>query len=78
MSADRVVMRFGRNSINDALDQLAGVERESAEPLEPNLFCSFNFAASVALQCLPKRTVRRSLQEAHIDLDRAIRAELRF
>ena len=71
-------MRFGRNPINDALDQLARVERESAEPLEVKLFRDFSFTSGDALQRIWKRTVRRSLQEAQIDLDRAVRAELRF
>jgi hypothetical protein len=71
-------MRFGRNPINDALDRLGRVEKEPTEHLEMKFFRGFNFASSAVLECLPERNVLGSLEEAQIDLDRAIRAELRL
>jgi len=71
-------MKLGRNSSNKALDQLARVERELAEPFEVKFFRGFKFAAIAALRSLPEHTMQRSLEKARIDLDRTIRVELRF
>jgi hypothetical protein len=66
MTAERGVMNFGRNSIHDALYQLARAERELAKFVDWKVLCGFNFAEIAALRNLPERTVQRSWEKAQL------------
>jgi hypothetical protein len=70
-------MNFGRNSIHDALYQLARAERELAEFVDWKFLCGFNFAEIAALRSLPERTVQKSWERRNY-LHRAVRAGFRF
>ena len=58
--------------INDALDELAGVEADLAEIIELKFFCGFSFSEIAAMRGVSERTVQRKWEKGRLYLHRAM------
>jgi RNA polymerase sigma factor (TIGR02999 family) len=58
--------------INDALDELAGVEPDLAEIIELKFFCGFSFNEIAAMRGVSERTVQRKWEKGRLYLHRAM------
>jgi len=62
------------DAINDALAELAQVERELVEVVDLKFFCGFTLEEIAALQSVSLRTVERRWEKARLFLHRSLRA----
>jgi DNA-directed RNA polymerase specialized sigma24 family protein len=60
--------------VNDALEELAGVDSTLSQTVDLKFFCGFTFAEIAAIQGISERSVQRNWGKARLYLHRSIQS----